>query len=106
MKLENTGQSTDKNVGPFIEQIGVPKENRTGENRIAATPDSVKRLTKAGFRVAIEHGAGELSGFDDSEYQVAGADLVTAAEAWGKKIVLKVMPPSIREASQLKVKAY
>lgn len=82
--------------------IGIPKENRTGENRVAATPDSVKRLIKAGFDIFIEQGAGMLSGFDDSEYQSVGAKLVSGLEAWAKKIVLKITPPSLKEANQLK----
>lgn len=74
--------------------IGVPKEIKNNENRVAITPAGVVQLTKAGHKVYIEYGAGLGSGFTDKEYSDAGASIVaTAAEAWGKEMVMKVKEP-------------
>jgi H+-translocating NAD(P) transhydrogenase subunit alpha len=76
-------------------KIGVPKEIRPGERRVAATPETVSRLIKLGFEVAIEKGAGLGAAFPDSLYIKAGATITeTAAELWpASDIVLKVQPP-------------
>ena len=77
-------------------KIGVPKEIRPGERRVAATPESVSRLVKLGFEVAmIQKDAGEGAAFPDNEYEKAGARMVaTARELWAAAdIVLKVQPP-------------
>ena len=76
-------------------KIGVPKEIRPGERRVAATPESVNRLVKLGFEVMIQKDAGEGAAFPDSEYEKVGARLVpTARELWANAdIVLKVQPP-------------
>ncbi len=74
--------------------VGVPKEIKTGENRVGATPAGVDALVKAGHRILVEKGAGEGSGFSDEEYRRAGAEIVpTAADAWGAEMVLKVKEP-------------
>ena len=78
--------------------IGVPKETKTAENRIGATPAVADMLVKAGHRVLIEKGSGEGSGFSDEEYRQAGAEIVpTAADAWGAEMVLKVNPEDNNE---------
>ena len=75
-------------------QIGVPKEIKNNENRIAITPSGVVQLTKASHKVFIEQGAGLGSGFTDKEFITAGAMMVaTAAEAWAKEMVVKVKEP-------------
>jgi NAD(P) transhydrogenase subunit alpha len=76
-------------------KIGVPKEIRPGERRVAATPESVARLIKLGFEVLIQKEAGGGAAFPDAEYEKAGARLVaTARELWSAAdIVLKVQPP-------------
>jgi NAD(P) transhydrogenase subunit alpha len=76
-------------------KIGVPKEIRPGERRVAATPESVARLVKLGFEVSIQTGAGEGAAFDDAEYERAGAAIApNARELWANaEIVLKVQPP-------------
>ena len=77
-----------------IMHIGVPKEIKNNENRIAITPAGVVQLTKAQHKVFIEQGAGLGSGFTDKEYTQAGATIVsTAAEAWDKEMVMKVKEP-------------
>ena len=76
-------------------KIGVPKEIRPGERRVAATPESVSRLVKLGFEVSIQTGAGEGAAFPDEEYEKVGASLApNARELWASSdVVLKVQPP-------------
>ena len=84
--------------------IGVPKEIHDGERRVAATPDTVLKLKKLGFDVAVESGAGAGINASDAEYQEAGASIVDkAAEIWAASdIVMKVRPPEDAEADQLR----
>lgn len=56
-------------------RLAVPKELAPGERRVALVPESVKKLTQAGFRVAVEHGAGESAHFGDRAYLEAGATI-------------------------------
>jgi NAD(P) transhydrogenase subunit alpha len=76
-------------------RIGVPKEIRPGERRVAATPETVARLSKLGFEVAVETGAGSGAAFPDEDYQKVGARIApTTREVWAfADIVLKVQPP-------------
>nr|WP_263325433.1 alanine dehydrogenase [Neobacillus sp. Marseille-Q6967] len=75
-------------------QIGVPKEIKNNENRVAMTPAGVVNLVNFGHEVFIEKGAGLGSGFTDEDYTSAGAKLVeTASEAWSKEMVMKVKEP-------------
>jgi alanine dehydrogenase len=75
--------------------IGVPKEIKTNENRIALVPGGAESLVQAGHTVFIEQGAGEGSGFPDSAYEAAGAKiLATADEVWQKaEMIMKVKEP-------------
>jgi len=74
--------------------IGVPKEIKTAENRVGATPTGVDAFVRDGHKVLVEKGAGEGSGFSDEEYRRAGAEIVpTAADAWGAEMVLKIKEP-------------
>ncbi|WP_018662498.1 alanine dehydrogenase [Heyndrickxia acidiproducens] len=74
--------------------IGVPKEIKNNESRVAMTPAGVVSLTKAGHEVFIETNAGLASGFTDAEYVSAGAHIVgTAEEAWSYEMVMKVKEP-------------
>ncbi len=82
-------------------RVGVPKELFTGEKRVAATPDSVKRLAKFGYSVVIESGAGAAAGYDDEAYRAAGATIGSAAEVWASAVVAKVRPPTELEISSL-----
>ena len=61
--------------------IGVTRETKPGETRVAATPVTVKQLTGLGYDVVIEGGAGEASSFKDEAYVEAGARLGTAADS-------------------------
>lgn len=75
-------------------QIGIPKEIKNNENRVAITPSGVVQLVKANHQVYIEQSAGIGSGFSDKEYTDAGATIVsTAVEAWEKEMVIKVKEP-------------
>lgn len=70
--------------------VFVPKEVQEGETRVAATPETVKRMTKLGLKVTVEPGAGDASNLSDKAYEEAGA---TIGEAWDADIVVKVAPP-------------
>ncbi|MFD3445321.1 alanine dehydrogenase [Microbacteriaceae bacterium 4G12] len=75
-------------------RIGVPKEIKNNENRVAMTPAGVVHLIRSGHHVYIEQGAGIGSGFTDEEYVQAGASIVKAAEeAWAMDMVMKVKEP-------------
>lgn len=74
--------------------IGVPKEIKNNENRVAITPAGVLAFVKAGHQVLVETGAGLGSGFTNDDYVKAGATIVdTAAEAWQAQMVMKVKEP-------------
>lgn len=76
-------------------KIGVPKEIYPNEQRVAATPDTAKKLQKLGFEVLVEAGAGEAAKFSDEAYRQAGCKMVEEPQAlWSQAdIVLKVRPP-------------
>jgi NAD(P) transhydrogenase subunit alpha len=79
-------------------KIAVPKESAKGERRIAATPDTVRKLIKLGFEVAVEAGAGVSASLPDGLFAEAGATIVGADAIWAEaELVLKVRPPSIAE---------
>ncbi len=81
-------------------RIGVPKEIKNNENRVAMTPAGVMNLVKSCHEVFIEKGAGIGSGFSDEDYTSAGAIIVsTAAEAWSMEMVMKVKEPLPSEYS-------
>ncbi|OCA88631.1 alanine dehydrogenase [Pradoshia sp. D12] len=75
--------------------IGIPKEIKNNENRVAITPAGVLTLVSAGHKVMIESSAGMGSGFTDSDYESAGAIIYpTAAEVWTKAdMIMKVKEP-------------
>ena len=81
-------------------RIGVPKEIKNNENRVAMTPAGVVNLKKFGHEVFIEKGAGLGSGFTDADYIAAGAQVVgSAKEAWSMDMVMKVKEPLPNEYS-------
>jgi NAD(P) transhydrogenase subunit alpha len=83
-------------------RIGVPAEVRAGETRVAATPETVKRLA-AKNEIRIQAGAGDRASIRDGDYTAAGATLVgAAAEAYDADIVLKVRAPTDGELDLLK----
>ena len=79
-------------------KIGIPKEIKNNENRVAMTPAGVVTLTNAGHEVFIETGAGLGSSFTDEDYRAAGAVIVdSAVEAWAQEMVMKVKEPIASE---------
>lgn len=78
-------------------RIGVPKEVKPGETRVAITPDSAKKLIKMGYEVCVEAGAGKQAAYPDSEYVVAGAQVVSRDEAWAQPIVVCIDFPTEAE---------
>lgn len=75
-------------------KIGIPKEVKVLENRVAITPAGVRMLTNTGHELFVEQNAGRQSGFFDELYEQAGATIVgTAKEAWDVEMVLKVKEP-------------
>lgn len=74
--------------------IGIPKEIKNNENRVAITPAGVDTFVKTGHQVLIESNAGIGSGFTNEDYINAGAEIVsTAAVAWSAELVMKVKEP-------------
>jgi NAD(P) transhydrogenase subunit alpha len=84
--------------------IAVTRERRAGETRVAAVPETVKKLIAAGFSVTIEAGAGLAASYPDADYQAAGATMAkTAKDALAKAdILLKVRAPEAEEIAALK----
>ena len=75
-------------------KIGIPKEIKIKENRVACTPAGARMLVQAGHEVLVQKSAGDGSGFHDEQFAQAGAKIVpTAADAWGAEMVLKVKEP-------------
>ncbi len=85
--------------------IGVAGETDPAETRVAATPETVKKFIGLGAEVAIERGAGDKAGVPDGDYESAGARLVSANEALGADVVLKVRRPNAEEIAALKTGA-
>src|SRR3954454_750661 len=83
-------------------RVGVPKESREGERRVALIPDVVGSLAEGELEVAVESGAGESAGHPDSEYSDAGASVGSADDAWGADVVVKVALPTIEEIGRLR----
>src|SRR6188768_3302371 len=83
---------------PAIRTVGVPREVKTAEHRVAMTPDGVRELERHGINVLVEAGAGEGASISDADYVAAGADIVpTAADAWAQDMVVKVKEPKAEE---------
>ncbi len=85
-------------------KIGVPKETQSGEKRVAATPDSIKRLKNKikGVQVQVESGAGAGAFYPDDTYRAVGAEIVDRKTAFGAEAVLKVHRPNESEISLMK----
>jgi alanine dehydrogenase len=88
---------------PAIRTVGVPREIKTAEHRVAMTPDGVRELERHGIDVFVESGAGEGASITDADYRAAGADIVpTAADAWSQEMVVKVKEPRPAEVEFLR----
>ena len=82
-------------------RIGIPAENRPGETRVAATPETVKKLA-ARHEVVVQSGAGVRASVPDEAYAAAGASIGSAADAFGSDMVLKVRAPGADERAMMK----
>jgi alanine dehydrogenase len=83
---------------PAHRTLGVPKETKTLEGRVALTPDGVREFERAGVEVFVETQAGAGASITDAEYTAAGATIVpTAADAWARSMVVKVKEPTEKE---------
>ncbi|MGH8553785.1 MAG: alanine dehydrogenase, partial [Methylococcales bacterium] len=74
-------------------KIGIVREIKDREDRVAMTPDGVRELVEHGHQVLVERDAGAGSNFGNEEYIAAGAELVGAGQAWGSDLVVKVKEP-------------
>jgi NAD(P) transhydrogenase subunit alpha len=83
-------------------RIGVPLESRPGETRVAATPETVKKLVAAKHAVVVQSGAGVAAGQPNEAYLAAGATIGSAADAFGADMVLKVRLPTDEELALMK----
>jgi H+-translocating NAD(P) transhydrogenase subunit alpha len=79
--------------------IGVPRETAAGETRVAATPETVKKLVAQGHRLLVETSAGLRASATDEAYAAAGAEIVSTAPALGADLVLKVRAPAVEEVA-------
>ena len=82
--------------------IGVPRETAAGESRVAATPETAKKLKAQGHVLRVEAGAGEAASAVDAAYVAAGAETTDRAGAFGAELVLKVRPPDAGELALMK----
>ncbi|MBB3999010.1 Re/Si-specific NAD(P)(+) transhydrogenase subunit alpha [Aureimonas pseudogalii] len=81
-------------------KIFVPKERDAGETRVAASPDSVKKLAGLGARVVVERGAGDASRIPDAAFEAAGAAIGSGEDAGDADVILKVRRPLAEEFAQ------
>lgn len=82
--------------------IGVPAETVAGETRVAATPETIKKIIAQGHTVKVQAGAGVAASITDAAFEAAGAQITDAAGALGAELVLKVRAPSAAELSHMK----
>jgi proton-translocating NAD(P)+ transhydrogenase subunit alpha len=84
-------------------QIGIPRETRPDETRVAATPETVKKMAASGkHAIVVEAGAGTASSIPDADYVAAGARIGGAADALASDLVLKVRAPTPDELPGIK----
>ena len=83
--------------------IGIPKEVKIRESRVACTPAGVRCLSDAGHRILVQNGAGEGSGFSDTVFRKAGAEVLSSAEkVWLADMIVKVKEPVASEYGYLR----
>ncbi len=82
--------------------IGIPRETKNHEYRVALTPEGARRLTEAGHTVRVESGAGAAAGYPDDAYRMAGAQLAGTAEVWAAELIVKVKEPQPDEVVHLR----
>jgi len=82
--------------------IGIPRETRAGETRVAATPETVRKYVAQGHQVIVQSGAGVRASLPDVAYEAIGARIGSATEALRSELVLKVRAPDLTELAQMK----
>src|SRR5262245_34443341 len=82
--------------------VGVPREIKAGEQRVALTPAGVQALVAASHRVVVERAAGDGSGIRDADFAAVGAEVGSADEAWQAELVLKVKEPIAEEYARFR----
>ncbi|MBI2015720.1 MAG: alanine dehydrogenase, partial [Candidatus Rokubacteria bacterium] len=83
--------------------VGVPRETKPGEQRVALTPAGARALAEAGHRVVVERGAGGGSGIRDDAYAAVGAELAGVDDVWARaELLLKVKEPVEAEHPRLR----
>ena len=77
-------------------KIAIPKESADGEFRVAASPETVKKLTREGISVVVQTGAGVASDISDDQFLTAGAETAADFHTTTEKadVILKIQPPS------------
>jgi NAD(P) transhydrogenase subunit alpha len=86
-------------------RIGIPAETRAGETRVAATPETVKKMLSVGHQVLVQYSAGEGASVPDTDFLAAGAQLVNVDDLYAQaEIVLKVKAPTAEELAKLPAK--
>ena len=83
-------------------KIGIIKELKPGEGRVACTPENAQKLIEAGNEVLVEQDAGVGSGFTNEEYESAGARIVSHEEGWQSDLIVKVKEPDKKEFKYFK----
>lgn len=83
-------------------RVGIPKETAPGERRVAAVPETVRKITGQGADVLVESGAGAAASYSDDAFAEAGARIAPSAEVWSAEVVLKVASPTAQEARGLR----
>ena len=93
-----------ENQANFTMQLVIPRETQPGENRVATTPETVKKLVRLGADVVVESGAGAGAGISDADYEAAGASIGSDRSALlgSADMVLRLRKPEMDEISQLK----
>lgn len=81
--------------------IAIPKESLAGEQRVAATPQTVRALKQLGFNVLVEDGAGLGANFNNQAYEEAGALIQSQEALWQSEVIYKLNPPSEDECKRL-----
>ena len=93
-----------ENQANFTMQLVIPRETQPGENRVSATPETVKKLVRLGADVVVESGAGAGAGISDADYEAAGASIGSDRSTLlgSADMVLRLRKPEMDEISQLK----
>src|SRR5438552_11690217 len=82
-------------------RIGVIRESKPGETRVAATPKTVEQLRALGYDVLVERGAGTAASFHDAAYAEAGARIGSTSDIWGADVILAVNAPNDDEIARV-----